>query len=211
MLFRLSMGSCSPSPFSSSSTSASPVLGGSSASPLLSPRPRIAATPSLMPLRTRLHTPVRRRVSCVKCAIKRLSFAFVAAAPPSLSCFSLMMDMSELSRRAEKPMLIAVSILSPVSTQSFTPASARSAMQEGTPSCSLSSMAVAPTTRSFCSTCAAASACRSSLLVTETLASCHSFAHLSYSEEVISRFANTSVRRPSAAKTSRCFRSSSSV
>lgn len=47
-------------------------------------------------------------------------------------------------------MLIAVSILSPVNTQIFMPAAERVSMQVGTPSCSLSSIAVHPTnTRSF--------------------------------------------------------------
>ncbi|ANB12539.1 hypothetical protein AWJ20_795 [Sugiyamaella lignohabitans] len=51
----------------------------------------------------------------------------------------------ELSRRLhEKPMLIAVSTLSPVRTQSLIPASLRRAMDSGTPSCNLSSMAVPP-------------------------------------------------------------------
>lgn len=52
-------------------------------------------------------------------------------------------------------MLIAVSILSPVSTHSFTPALPRSAIVAGTSSWSLSSIAVTPTTSSsicFCRT-----------------------------------------------------------
>mmetsp|Transcript_6534 Transcript_6534/g.12569 ORF Transcript_6534/g.12569 Transcript_6534/m.12569 type:complete len:233 (+) Transcript_6534:1692-2390(+) len=53
-------------------------------------------------------------------------------------------------RRQATAMLMAVSTLSPVRTQILMPALARSAMQAGTPSCSLSSMAEAPRSlRSF--------------------------------------------------------------
>jgi len=49
---------------------------------------------------------------------------------------------SSVMRLQANAMLMAVSILSPVSTHSLMPAAARILMQSGTPSCSLSSMAV---------------------------------------------------------------------
>ncbi|EWM28709.1 hypothetical protein Naga_100002g83 [Nannochloropsis gaditana] len=71
----------------------------------------------------------------------------MSADVPDVSC-----SKSCPSRRTlhEYPMLMAVSILSPVRTQNLTPPVARSAMVSGTPSCSLSSIAVRPTiVRSF--------------------------------------------------------------
>mmetsp|Transcript_8499 Transcript_8499/g.24373 ORF Transcript_8499/g.24373 Transcript_8499/m.24373 type:complete len:268 (-) Transcript_8499:2858-3661(-) len=57
-----------------------------------------------------------------------------------------------LSRRQLVAMLIAVSCLSPVIIHTLIPASRRVAMASGTPFCSLSSMAVIPTSSRSCST-----------------------------------------------------------
>mmetsp|Transcript_71799 Transcript_71799/g.226843 ORF Transcript_71799/g.226843 Transcript_71799/m.226843 type:complete len:223 (-) Transcript_71799:112-780(-) len=82
-------------------------------------------------------------------------------------------------RRSEhaKPMFMAVSLLSPVSTHSLMPARARTAMQSGTPSCSLSSMAVEPRrVRSFSiSSCTVSrsSSCPCTVLLAATKRSCH--------------------------------------
>ena len=59
-------------------------------------------------------------------------------------------------------MLMAVSCLSPVMTQTLMPASSRVATASGTPSCSLSSMAVTPTRRRPASTSPATAASASS-------------------------------------------------
>ena len=54
-------------------------------------------------------------------------------------------SMSTLRRLQEMPMFIAVSILSPVSTQTFIPADLMNSSVPDTSSCSLSSIAVEPT------------------------------------------------------------------
>jgi hypothetical protein len=58
--------------------------------------------------------------------------------------WSLKMNIFSLNMPLEKPMFSAVSSLSPVSIQTFIPALLKSSITSGTPSCSLSSKAVAP-------------------------------------------------------------------
>ena len=67
-------------------------------------------------------------------------------------------------------MLIAVSILSPVSTQSLIPASLMKEIVSAKSSCSLSSMAVDPTKSKFTSSCYAMAANFSSLSSAAVLA-----------------------------------------
>lgn len=57
--------------------------------------------------------------------------------------------MSSLNKRQLIPMLIAVSCLSPVKTQILIPASCNVWIVSGTPSCNLSSIAVAQLTLDF--------------------------------------------------------------
>eukprot|EP00835_Amoeboradix_gromovi_P001252 NODE_53_length_26956_cov_0.387348.p18 type:complete len:101 gc:universal NODE_53_length_26956_cov_0.387348:12581-12883(+) len=79
------------------------------------------------------------------------------------------------------PMLIAVSTLSPVKTQSLMPALAILSMHSGTPNCSLSSMAVAPSSTRLCSYLFATWSTRSSLLSNDVAAAFISLTNVSYS------------------------------
>lgn len=69
-------------------------------------------------------------------------------------------------------MLMAVSTLSPVRTQVLIPARARLWMVSGTPTCSLSSMAVAPRIFTSRSTPMATAVRRAARFASETLAAC---------------------------------------
>ncbi|KAH3688110.1 hypothetical protein WICPIJ_000881 [Wickerhamomyces pijperi] len=62
----------------------------------------------------------------------------------SLPCFKTSNSISFPNKLQEKPMLIAVSILSPVRIQSLIPALPNFSMDSGTPTCKRSSMAVPP-------------------------------------------------------------------
>ena len=73
-----------------------------------------------------------------------LSSSASAASMASLCGLNTIKSISLLSRLQEKPMLMAVSTLSPVSTHSLIPASASKAIVSGTPSCKRSSIAVPP-------------------------------------------------------------------
>ena len=64
---------------------------------------------------------------------------------------SLTREYSRFRRLQEKPMFIAVSILSPVRIQTLIPAFKKSRIHSGTLSCSLSSIAVAPMMVRSCS------------------------------------------------------------
>mmetsp|Transcript_20084 Transcript_20084/g.50048 ORF Transcript_20084/g.50048 Transcript_20084/m.50048 type:complete len:201 (-) Transcript_20084:2312-2914(-) len=95
-------------------------------------------------------------ISCCRTASRPKSWNSCRVISRSLSCLtsSLMLTTwRSMSLRISEhacPMLIAVSCLSPVSTHTEMPARIICSMHHGTPSCSLSSIAVAPTRkRSF--------------------------------------------------------------
>mmetsp|Transcript_16212 Transcript_16212/g.33275 ORF Transcript_16212/g.33275 Transcript_16212/m.33275 type:complete len:209 (-) Transcript_16212:2063-2689(-) len=137
-------------------------------------------------LRARVRVAPSMTIACLPS-----SFSFGGSLPPTptsfimisiMCCFNsttvkaperMCMFMSCMSSLQEKPMLIAVSCLSPVRTQSFMPASAKVSIASGTPSCSLSSMAVAPTSVSPTSTSSARASCAACLPSINRLALCH--------------------------------------
>mmetsp|Transcript_24592 Transcript_24592/g.47896 ORF Transcript_24592/g.47896 Transcript_24592/m.47896 type:complete len:201 (+) Transcript_24592:1287-1889(+) len=95
-------------------------------------------------------------------------------------------------------MSTAVSILSPVRTQSFTPARLIVFMAWGTPSCSRSSTAVTPTSLRFVSMAAETSATRSFLLASVRLsAACNVFCHAVHSSKLTFFMPTTRHLRPS--------------
>mmetsp|Transcript_21031 Transcript_21031/g.47376 ORF Transcript_21031/g.47376 Transcript_21031/m.47376 type:complete len:236 (-) Transcript_21031:504-1211(-) len=109
------------------------------------------------------------------------------------------MDMLSWRRLQAKPMFSAVSILSPVSIQILILASLSRLIAAGTPSCSLSSIAVTPTNRIPCSITSAARASSSSRSTSAVAAAlCVSF-HLLHCSSVSLLFASTSVLSPSIA------------
>mmetsp|Transcript_49780 Transcript_49780/g.128075 ORF Transcript_49780/g.128075 Transcript_49780/m.128075 type:complete len:252 (-) Transcript_49780:654-1409(-) len=109
-----------------------------------------------------------------------------------------------LRRLHAYPMLMAVSCLSPVSTQIFKPPLARLAIASGTPAWSLSSMAVAPTSSISFSISSAMSISFSSLSVRDVEASSNLAFQSANSDGDNTRLASTSVRRPSEPKVSNC-------
>mmetsp|Transcript_9554 Transcript_9554/g.24922 ORF Transcript_9554/g.24922 Transcript_9554/m.24922 type:complete len:245 (-) Transcript_9554:1857-2591(-) len=115
---------------------------------------------------------------------------------------SPLMYSSVISSRSNwhaNPMFSAVSCLSPVSTQILTPALARVAMASGTPTWSLSSMAVAPTTTMSLSTSSAALSSAPSLSSSAVVAALCTASHAAHSSSESSFFPSTSVRSPSVA------------
>mmetsp|Transcript_3683 Transcript_3683/g.9268 ORF Transcript_3683/g.9268 Transcript_3683/m.9268 type:complete len:263 (+) Transcript_3683:1445-2233(+) len=109
------------------------------------------------------------------------------------------MVMSSRSSWQANPMFSAVSCLSPVSTQILIPALASVAMASGTPTCSLSSIAVAPTMiMSFSISSAAASSAPSLSSSAVVAALCSAF-HSDHCSSVSSLLASTRVRSPSVA------------
>ncbi|KAL1845037.1 hypothetical protein VTK73DRAFT_1298 [Phialemonium thermophilum] len=115
---------------------------------------------------------------------------------------------SEVGRqtRAEWAMLMAVSRLSPVSIQILMLARLSRSMVSGTPFCNLSSMAVAPISSSDCSIWSAAASIRSSLSTRLVVASSKTVFQRRYSCSGMYLWAKSSVRRPSVAKSSRCWK-----
>mmetsp|Transcript_24661 Transcript_24661/g.79373 ORF Transcript_24661/g.79373 Transcript_24661/m.79373 type:complete len:331 (+) Transcript_24661:1233-2225(+) len=130
-----------------------------------------------------------------------------AAASPGVSPSSTSSCVRSASSWHAYPMLIAVSCLSPVSIQTLILASRRSRMVSGTPSCSLSSIAVAPTMVQSRSISSAASANNSSRPSIAFAASLYRASHRSASAADSSRLASTSVRSPSEANAVRCLSS----
>mmetsp|Transcript_14256 Transcript_14256/g.45556 ORF Transcript_14256/g.45556 Transcript_14256/m.45556 type:complete len:395 (-) Transcript_14256:2081-3265(-) len=117
---------------------------------------------------------------------------------------TVMICMSCTNSLHENPMLIAVSILSPVSTQTLIPALRRSRIVSGVPSCSLSSMAVAPSTCRLRST---SSAMRSRCCWRcdgWMLGSLRRRIQAAASPAVMERLANTKVRNPSCPNAFKC-------
>mmetsp|Transcript_54713 Transcript_54713/g.127997 ORF Transcript_54713/g.127997 Transcript_54713/m.127997 type:complete len:240 (+) Transcript_54713:125-844(+) len=107
------------------------------------------------------------------------------------------MFMESVKTLALKPMFRAVSSLSPVSTQSFTPAFRMSSMVSGTPTCSLSSMAVTPTSSTSFSISAATLSNSASFPVTFCFAASH-FASQFVNSDWLSFFRpKSNVRKPS--------------
>mmetsp|Transcript_20503 Transcript_20503/g.56885 ORF Transcript_20503/g.56885 Transcript_20503/m.56885 type:complete len:361 (+) Transcript_20503:2615-3697(+) len=104
----------------------------------------------------------------------------------------------------EYPISMAVSRLSPVNTQSLIPALPSVAMVSGTPTCSLSSMAVAPTMCRSLSSASAASVSFSSRPLMAVAAAVNCSSHSSHCASVRKRTPRTSVRRPSDANSPRC-------
>ena len=129
-----------------------------------------------------------------------------AAALASSDALSTTTCIDGVSSEHEYPIIIAVSCLSPVRTQTRIPASRSVASAYGTPSWSLSSIAVAPTkTRSVSSasyndSSADVRAADSADDSTSWYSAYHSDHHRSES----SRLAATSVRSPSVANRSKC-------
>mmetsp|Transcript_39586 Transcript_39586/g.102483 ORF Transcript_39586/g.102483 Transcript_39586/m.102483 type:complete len:326 (-) Transcript_39586:889-1866(-) len=121
------------------------------------------------------------------------------ASPSPWPASSVMMSISVLRTRVLKPMLRAVSSLSPVSTHSLIPAMRMRTIVSWTPSCSLSSMAVTPTTESCVSSLSAAAASSSSRPDNAFWASSYSTFQMVYSVSVNTLLASTRVRRPSLA------------
>mmetsp|Transcript_26498 Transcript_26498/g.68827 ORF Transcript_26498/g.68827 Transcript_26498/m.68827 type:complete len:322 (+) Transcript_26498:1185-2150(+) len=131
--------------------------------------------------------------SAVSCAPRPQSPSGPFVAP---SAGSFTRNMSSVNNLADLAMLIAVSTLSPVSTQSLISALANSWIVSGTPSWSRSSMAVAPTISKSRSISAAASAnlpFRSSVAVS---AARQALRNLSFSDRETSRRPSTSVLKP---------------
>mmetsp|Transcript_69932 Transcript_69932/g.221563 ORF Transcript_69932/g.221563 Transcript_69932/m.221563 type:complete len:340 (-) Transcript_69932:1692-2711(-) len=112
--------------------------------------------------------------------------------------------MSSASRLQLSAMEHAVSSLSPVSIHTLMPAPKRSAMASGTPSCSLSSTAVAPRRTRSRSRASAASASISSRPVRETCARWKPACQLANSSSLTSRAATQSVRYPARHMVSMC-------
>mmetsp|Transcript_36699 Transcript_36699/g.110895 ORF Transcript_36699/g.110895 Transcript_36699/m.110895 type:complete len:323 (+) Transcript_36699:1235-2203(+) len=107
-------------------------------------------------------------------------------------------------------MLRAVSSLSPVRTQSLMPAVRMLTIVSATPSCSLSSMPVAPTISRSTSSFSAAAASRASRSCNAVCAASYSACHDANSSAPRLRRASTRVRRPSWANSARCACSSES-
>mmetsp|Transcript_14832 Transcript_14832/g.62611 ORF Transcript_14832/g.62611 Transcript_14832/m.62611 type:complete len:244 (-) Transcript_14832:2140-2871(-) len=108
-------------------------------------------------------------------------------------------SMSSRNNEHACPMLIAVSCLSPVKTQTATPARMSCSMHPGTPSCSLSSMAVAPSNSSSVSITSAHASIFSSRFSRLCAAAVYVSFQDAYSALESSRFARHSVRKPLAA------------
>mmetsp|Transcript_29973 Transcript_29973/g.87282 ORF Transcript_29973/g.87282 Transcript_29973/m.87282 type:complete len:204 (-) Transcript_29973:1332-1943(-) len=136
---------------------------------------------------------------------RSMSRSVTGARPsPSFSLSRVIMSMSLVRSLQEKPMLMAVAILSPVRTQSLIPALFRFAIVSGTPSWRRSSMAVAPMRTSSFSMSAAALGISSSRSF-EVAAAFQVSSQSSASALDRVFMARTSVRRPSVAKISRWF------
>mmetsp|Transcript_78837 Transcript_78837/g.198079 ORF Transcript_78837/g.198079 Transcript_78837/m.198079 type:complete len:230 (+) Transcript_78837:2284-2973(+) len=120
------------------------------------------------------------------------SSASTAAVPPPAPepMSRIMTSISSLRTFVLYPIFLAVSNLSPVSTQSFTPAPRRRTMVSATPTCSLSSMPVAPKISSCASKRSAAADRRASR-------SCIALCALSYSACQSANSAASILRRPS--------------
>mmetsp|Transcript_134266 Transcript_134266/g.374239 ORF Transcript_134266/g.374239 Transcript_134266/m.374239 type:complete len:243 (-) Transcript_134266:303-1031(-) len=124
-----------------------------------------------------------------------LAAASASVVPSFLS--TVWMFISSVSTFVLKPMLRAVSSLSPVSTQSLIPASRNFTMVSGTSSCSLSSMAVAPRISIGLSISSATAASCSSRSRVARLAASWRCCHAETSLPLSLRQPITRVRRPS--------------
>lgn len=102
----------------------------------------------------------------------------------------------------DEPISMAVCTLSPVRIQSLIPALCRISMASGTPSCSLSSSAVAPKIVSECSICSLAFSISSSLSLIDDVAASYILDHWKYSSSVRYRYAMHSVLSPPFANAS---------
>mmetsp|Transcript_3652 Transcript_3652/g.11445 ORF Transcript_3652/g.11445 Transcript_3652/m.11445 type:complete len:261 (+) Transcript_3652:980-1762(+) len=112
--------------------------------------------------------------------------------------------LTSASRRpVAMPMLMAVSVLSPVSIQTLMPACVIRAMASPTPSCNRSSIPVMPCISRFVSISSATASNFSCRLVVAQEASSNFFNHGSSSTWLSSRPARQSVRRPSSANSLR--------
>ena len=116
--------------------------------------------------------------------------------PVELSASILGLSMPSLSKLQAKPMLIAVSILSPVSTQSLMPAFLIMWLVSLTPTWSLSSIAVAPKRVNSYSSIALTASSLPSRSVRDVYASIYLSFHWSYSFWVIDFSAISSVLSP---------------
>ena len=148
--------------------------------------------------------------SGVPCSTTSLPQASVAAREVSRSKFrsasaglwttssSLTMTsfIHSLSRLQVRAMEMAVSSLSPVSIHTWMPASRRASIVSGTPSCSLSSTAVAPSSSRFVSSRAAQAPTFSDRFSSDTLASLYSLAHSFHSSSASTRRPTQRVRKP---------------
>mmetsp|Transcript_18807 Transcript_18807/g.45094 ORF Transcript_18807/g.45094 Transcript_18807/m.45094 type:complete len:209 (-) Transcript_18807:187-813(-) len=132
----------------------------SRSSSCVSSKTKVRVGPSMM-------TP-RSREAPISLASSVLSWSLHSS---NVSALMILNSISSLSRAQLVPMLMAVSCLSPVSIHTLIPACVSAEIASGTPSCSLSSMAVAPSKMRFFSKRAAASSIFSSLSTRETAAS----------------------------------------
>mmetsp|Transcript_20101 Transcript_20101/g.41259 ORF Transcript_20101/g.41259 Transcript_20101/m.41259 type:complete len:319 (+) Transcript_20101:1758-2714(+) len=149
----------------------------------------------------------RLALQCLACACLSLSVTgtatAVAVAPSACwgECSSVTSCRSGVKSLQDLPISTAVVSLSPVNTHTLMPAFLRCAMASGTPSCRRSSSPVHPSSTKSLSRLAAAASmalCRSR----DSVAAFHCACHLRASATLSFRYPSTSVRRPSAAKTS---------
>mmetsp|Transcript_100682 Transcript_100682/g.280415 ORF Transcript_100682/g.280415 Transcript_100682/m.280415 type:complete len:245 (+) Transcript_100682:1008-1742(+) len=117
------------------------------------------------------------------------------SSPCSMS--RIMTSISSVSTRVLKPMFRAVSSLSPVSTHNFTPPLRKRTMVFATPICSLSSMAVAPSSSNLVSIFSATADSAPSRSSIATCAFSYSLCHAATSWSGSFRRPMTRVRRPS--------------
>mmetsp|Transcript_590 Transcript_590/g.1598 ORF Transcript_590/g.1598 Transcript_590/m.1598 type:complete len:341 (-) Transcript_590:711-1733(-) len=154
--------------------------------------------------------PARGRRAGEQGALSELRLAPEAdLGPTSASCSGALRMRSGLcfeSRRAAVAMLMAVSILSPVSIHTLIPAARNAPMASGTPGCSRSSMADTPTSRISTSSMAATRSSSSSRASPAACAAACARSHLSAACSSMYLTANTSVRKPAVANALRCSR-----
>mmetsp|Transcript_16130 Transcript_16130/g.32629 ORF Transcript_16130/g.32629 Transcript_16130/m.32629 type:complete len:252 (-) Transcript_16130:1974-2729(-) len=133
-------------------------------------------------------------------AVQRPKARSICADVPGTSCSLIItISMSSSNVPLDRPILIAVSCLSPVKIQIAIPAWRRDRSVSGTPSCSLSSIAVTPTNVKARSISSATTSTSLSRSVKDPRASAYRLLHWSNHASSTWRYANASVRSPSTA------------
>ena len=131
--------------------------------------------------------------------ISRMASSIIESSSSLFLGYSSKSFISSVSNAQEKPMVFAVSILSPVSTQTLMPAFLSCKIVSGTCSCNLSSIAVAPTIERFTSS----SSCSSSICCARPSIRFFASSYFSFQIRNSSRSSlrcpSTSVLRPSTA------------